>query len=159
MEDELQQMGFPFHYSAINSPFSFVPLKLRIASLYAIRNVLQLTDDQIQEMGRLATRNSAFTKLGLRFLIDLKKMAKGIPRHWQRHYTTGSMDVGELHEDEKYLVVRLKDFPVPKLYCCYLAGYILGDVELIGNGQNLRICETKCMSCNDDYHEFKVMWD
>lgn len=158
VEEELEKMGFPFRYSSVGSPTGLVPLSLRIASLLAIKKVFQLKDEQIKEMGRLATRSSFFTKLALRYLISLKKMANEIPRHWQRHYTVGSMDTGELHEDERFFIVRLRDFSTHPVFCTYLSGYIIGIVELIGNYTNLTIQETKCLYRGNEYHEFRVTW-
>jgi predicted hydrocarbon binding protein len=158
VEEEMEKMGFPFHYNALISPTDLVPLSVRIASLLAIKKVFHLEDEQIREMGRVATKSSFFTKLALRYLISLKKMAKEIPRHWQRHYTVGSMDPGELHEDERFFIVRLRDFNTHTIFCTYLSGYIIGVVELIGNYTNLTVQETKCEHRGDEYHEFRVTW-
>jgi len=158
VEKELEKMGFPFSYDSLKSPTTLVPLSLRIASIIAIKKVFNLEDEHIKEMGCLATKSSFFTKLALRYLVSLKKMAIEIPRHWQRHYTIGSMDPGELHEDERFFIVRLRDFDTHAIFCTYLSGYIIGVVELIGNYSNLAIQETKCQDKGDEYHEFKVTW-
>lgn len=159
VEEEMKKMGFPFQYNSLKTISDFIPLNIRVASLFAIKNVFNLDNDQIREMGRLATKNSTFTKLVLRYLVSLKKMTKEIPRHWQRHYTVGSMDPGELREEEKYIIVRLRDFNVHPIFCTYLSGYILGDVELIGDFPNLRLKETQCIHRGNDCHEFKVTWE
>lgn len=158
VEEEMGKMGFPFCYNTLKSPTDLVPLTVRIASLLAIKKVFHLEDAQIREMGRLATKSSFFTKLTLRYLVSLKKMAKEIPRHWERHYTIGSMDPGELYEDERFFIVRLRDFTIPTIFCTYLSGYIIGIVELIGNFTNLAVLETKCQHRGDEYHEFRVTW-
>jgi hypothetical protein len=158
VEEEMKKMGFPFHYNASISPTDLVPLPIRIASLIAIKEVFKLEDKHIRDMGCLATKSSFFTKLALRYLVSLKKMAKEVPRHWQRHYTIGSMDPGEIHEDEHFFIVRLRDFHIHPIFCTYLSGYIIGIVELIGNFSNLDVRETKCQDKGDEYHEFRVTW-
>jgi predicted hydrocarbon binding protein len=158
VEEEMEKMGFPFRYSTLASPTNLVPLSTRIASLIAIKKVFHLEDEQIRTMGRLATKGSFFTKLALRYLVSLEKMAKEIPRHWQRHYTIGSMDPGEFHEDKRFEIVRLRDFNVHPIFCIYLSGYILGFFELIGNYPNLTIQEIKCQHKGDEYHEFRISW-
>jgi predicted hydrocarbon binding protein len=158
VEEEMEKMGFPFHYITLKSPTDLVPLSIRVASLLAIKKVFHLEEEQIKEMGRLATKSSFFTKLTLRYLVSLKKMAKEIPRHWQRHYTVGSMDPGELHEDERFLIVRLRDFNAHPIFCTYLSGYIIGDIELIGSFATLAVKETTCQHRGDKYHEFRVTW-
>jgi predicted hydrocarbon binding protein len=158
VEKELEHMGFPFQYNTVSSPTTLLPLSIRIASLLAIRNVFRLNDEGIKDMGRLATKSSFFTKLTLRYLISLSKMAKEIPRHWQRHYTIGSMDYAELHLDEQYFFVRLREFNGHPIFCTYLSGYIIGVVELIGDFPHLTVQETKCQCHGDAYHEFKVSW-
>ncbi len=158
VEEEMEKMGFPFRYGTLKSPSDLIPLNVRIASLLAIKKVFHLENEQIMEMGRLATRSSFFTKLTLRYLISLKKMAKEIPRHWQRHFTIGSMDPCELHEDERFFIVRLKDFKTHAIFCTYFSGYIIGMVELIGNYTNLTVQETKCQHRDDKFHEFIVTW-
>lgn len=159
VEKEMEKMGFSFRFSSPLSPTDLIPLSLRIASLLSIKKVFHLDDYQIKEIGRLATKSSFFTKLTLRYLVSLKKMAREIPRHWQRHYTVGSMDPGELHEDEHFFIVRLRNFITHPLYCTYLSGYIIGVVELIGTFQNLTIQETKCQYNGDEYHEFRISWE
>jgi predicted hydrocarbon binding protein len=158
VEEEMEKMGFPFRFSSLISPTELVPLSVRVASLLAIKEVFHLEDEQIKDMGRLATKSSFFTKLTLRYLISLKKMAKEVPRHWQRHYTVGSMDPAEFHEDEHFEIVRLRDFNIHPIFCTYLSGYILGITELIGNYPNLAVQETKCQHRGDEYHEFRVIW-
>jgi predicted hydrocarbon binding protein len=158
VEEEMGKMGFPFRYNTLISPIELVPLSVRIASLLAIKKVFHLEDEHIREMGRLATKSSFFTKLALRYLVSLEKMAKEIPRHWQRHYTVGFIDPGELHEDEHFFIVRLRDFKTHTIFCTYLSGYILGVVELIGNYTNLAVQETKCQHRGDEFHEFRVTW-
>ena len=158
VEKEMEQMGFPFQYRTLLSPSTLVPLSIRIASLLAIKHVFCLNDEQIRQMGRLATKSSFFTKLTLRYLISLSKMASEIPRHWQRHYTVGCMDTGELHEEQCYFIIRLRDFKAHPIFCTYLSGYIIGIVELIGDYPNLCVQEIKCQHKGDEYHEFKVSW-
>jgi hypothetical protein len=158
VEEEMEKMGFPFRYSTMTSPTDLVPLSIRIASLIAIKKVFHLQDAQISEMGRLATKSSFFTKLVLRYLVSMNKLAKEIPRHWQRHFTIGVMEPCELHEDERFLLVRLKDFKAHAIFCTYLSGYIVGMIELIGNYSNVTVQETKCQLRGDEYHEFRVTW-
>ena len=158
VEEEIKKMGLPFEYNNIKSLSEFYPLSLRVASLLATKKVFGWDDSQIKEMGRIAPKNSVFTKLVLRYLVSLKKMAKEIPRHWSRHYTIGSIDPGELHEDEKHLIVRLRDFNVHPIMCIYLSGYFVGTVELLGDFTNLTVEEVKCMHRGDGYHKFIIRW-
>lgn len=159
VEAEMEKMGFPFRFNSLDSPSDLVPLSVRIASLLAIRKVFHLDDEQIKEMGRLATKNSFFTKLTLRYLVSMKRMSIEIPRIWQRHYTVGSMDPGELNEEEHFLVIRLRDFKTHPIFCIYLSGYIFGFIELIGNYAKLTVQETKCQHREDEYHEFRLTWN
>ncbi|UCB59149.1 MAG: hypothetical protein JSV67_02285 [Thermoplasmatales archaeon] len=159
VEEEIKKMGLPFEYNAIKSPSTFYPLSIRVASLLATKKVFGWDDNQMKEMGRMAPKNSVFTKLLLRYLISLKKMAKEIPRHWKRHYTIGLMDPGELHEDDKHLIIRLRDFNTHPIMCTYLSGYFIGTVELLSDFINLTIEEVKCMHKGDDYHKFIIRWE
>ena len=158
VEEEMEKMGFPFRFDSVKSPTDLVPLSVRIASLLAIKKVFHLEDVQIKEIGRLATKSSFFTKLVLRYLVSIKKMAKEIPRHWERHFTIGVMDPCELHEDERFLIVRLRDFNAHAIFCTYLTGYIVGMIELIGDYTNVIVQETKCQQRGDEIHEFRVTW-
>lgn len=158
VEEEMEKMGFPFRYGTLISPTDLVPLSIRVASLLAIKKVFHLEEEQIKEMGGLAAKNSFFTQLILAYLVSLKKMAKDIPRHWQRHYTVGSIDPVELHEDERYFIIRLRDFNAHPILCTYLLGYIKSDIELVGSFATLAIKETACQHKGDEYHEFRVTW-
>jgi hypothetical protein len=156
VEGETRKIGYPIDYSEINERKKY-PFAMRIVSLLAIKRAFKLSDKQIADMGSWAPKHSFVTKIMLRYFASPNKIVKKLPAYWKRHYSAGSLE-GELHEDERRLIVRLKNFDLPPVGCKYFEGYCLGAFSMITKFKNAKIEETKCVNKGDDYHEFLVTW-
>jgi len=66
------------------------------------------------------------------------------------------MEVSKFNEENKELVIRLKDFKLHPLYCIYLEGYIERVLLFVEQGVETR--ETKCPFRGDPYHEYTSKW-
>lgn len=157
VEEETRKMGYPIDHDEIKS-MMWYPIGLRALSLLAAMKALDWDSSQIMDMGRGAPKYSLITKLILKYFISLKKVVEKAPVYWRKHYSIGSFDPGEIHEDEKYLVLRLRDFKLHPVACTYLTGYYLGISEMVGL-KNPTAEEAKCVHRGDEYHEFTVRWE
>ncbi len=158
VEEEIKKMGYTIDYDKIRA-MKWYPIGLRPLSLLAAKKALDWNTPQIVDMGRSAPKYSLITKLILKYFASLKKVAEKAPMYWRKHWSTGSLDPGEVHEDEKYLILRLRDFKVHPILCTYLTGYYLGVGEMTMGGKNQTAKEVKCMHRGDEYHEFIVRWE
>lgn len=157
VEEEARKMGYPIDYDKVKA-MTWYPIGLRVISLLAAMKALDWGTSQITDMGRSAPKYSLITKLILKYFVSTKKIVEKIPAYWHKHHSIGSLDPEEFREDEKYLVIRLRDFKVHPIMCSYLTGYYLGVGEMTGV-KNLTGEEVKCMHRGDEYHEFIVRWE
>jgi len=159
VEKELEKLGYPIKYEEIKS-MNFYPIGLRILSLLVIKEVLNLNDDAIKEMGLVATKSSLIIKILAKFFFSLQRVfATEAPKIWKKHYTIGEIEPVELNEEKKYAILRLKDFKVHKIMCTYLEGYFCGIGQLIIKTSKIESKETKCPFLGDEYHEFLLTWE
>ena len=159
LEAELEEMGQPIKYQEIKS-MDFYPAGLRALSLLAIKKVFGFDDEEIKEMGFMATKKSLIIKLFVRYFLSTERVFyKEAPRIWQKHWTKGTLVPVELNEKEKYAVLRLEDFELHPLYCSvYLRGYFSGILQMLIKTPKITSQETKCSFRGDQYHEYLLKW-
>lgn len=90
-----------FTYSEIQA-MEFYPLDQRIASLEAIKEVLDLDDEGVVEMGRVAPKTSLLVKMFARFFFSIEKTLGHSSEMWSKHYTVGYL--GAERTDRKSVV-------------------------------------------------------
>jgi len=156
VEDELVKIGHPIKYSEINS-MDFYPISLRILSILVIQKVFYFDEKKIKEMGAAAPKVSMMIKLFMQYFLSLKKTFEQVSKMWRKHYTAGEVEVGELDEKNKKIIIMLKNADFHPIFCIYLNGYFLSILEMIVKASGL--CqETKCSFKGDKYHEFYLKW-
>jgi hypothetical protein len=155
VEALLAKVGQSFKYGRIQS-MAFYPIGLRILSLLAIKEALNLPQSKIQEMGARAPKESLLIKLFMKFFLSLQSTKKQVPLMWQKHYTKGEL-TAEPHEKERYIVVRLKGLTLHPLFCVYLKGY-LGTIAHMVVKQPVRSQETECPFQGGQCHRFLMKW-
>jgi len=159
LEAELEKMGQPIKYQEIKN-MDFCPAGLRVLSLLAIKKVFGFDDEEIKEMGFIATKKSLIIKLFVRYFLSTERVFyKEAPRIWQKHWTKGTLVPIELNEKEKYAVLRLEDFELHPIYCSvYLRGYFSGILQMLIKTPKITCQETKCSFKGDQYHEYLLKW-
>ena len=134
------------------------PLRLRVLTFYAMREVLSWSDNDFRTMGFNAPKYSLIVKLLMKFFTSPRTAFNHAPEYWFRHYDVGSLEIDTFNEKECYAVQRIKDFTVPPLYCTYLEGYFKSLYVFTFPGKHITIQETLCASRGDPYHEFRAEW-
>ena len=129
LEERVKSLGYNINYRS-GKAIDWHPVGLRIISL--------------------------IVKFVFKLFAPLKKLIKEIPRDWREHYTIGEMEVPKFDEENKELVMRLKDFQPHPLYCLYLEGYI--ERVLLFVEKRVETRETKCPFRGDPYHEYTSHW-
>ena len=156
VEEETKNMGYPIEYDKLKL-YEWYPAGLRIISMLAVKKILKLDDKEIKQMGRDAVKRSIITRMMMKYFISVKTLASKVPAYWEKHLSEGCLEVVELNEDKKYIVLQLKDFKPHPILCTYLSGYFLTPMEMTTGSKTISE-ETKCMHRGDEYHEFIVRW-
>ena len=159
MEKELERLGCPINYKNIKV-ISWYPLGLRVVSLLVIKNIFNLQDEDVEEMGNLAPKYSLIVKLLMKYFLTIDMTYKESPKYWEKHYTVGNLEAPGYSLKEKYFIVRLRDFKVHPILCAYFKGYFKRISQfLLKDAKNFKTQEPKCQFLGDPYHEIVITWE
>jgi hypothetical protein len=158
VEEELKNLGFPIKYKEIKT-MAFYPVGLRALSLLAIKKVFNFEEGKIREIGFFATKVSLVIKLFIRYFLSVRRVfLKEAPKMWKKHWTVGELIPVELNEEEKYGILRLKNFNLHPIFCCFLEGYFAGVAQMVIKSPQITCQETKCFFRGDEHHEYLLKW-
>jgi hypothetical protein len=156
VEARLKDWGIPIIYEKIDA-MTWYPGGWRPISLLAIREVFGLNDEQIKAMGMEAPKYSFLVKLLMKFFLSLTQTFRNAPVYWRKHWTIGELELGEINEKEKVLVLHLKNHALHPILCKFEEGYFLGISSYVVKAK--RIEETQCTFRGAPYHEYKIYWE
>jgi len=156
VEARLNAFGCPLIYEKIKT-MDFYPLKWRIASLVAIKNQFNFSNDKIKEMGMTAPKFSLITKIFIKYFSSISLMAEQAPSIWKRHYREGELTVAVINENSRLAILKLTNLNIDPLFCVYLSGYFSTMLQMV-TGSTVICRETKCFYSGDDFHEYELTW-
>jgi len=155
---ELEKIGFPIDYEALNSMESY-PGGLKVLSLLAIQKVFGFDQTEMEEVGRLAPKVSFFIKPFMRFAGFFKKgFFRELPRIWRRYWTKGDFIPVELSEEKKYALIQIRNLTLHPVYCAYMRGYFTTFAQMAMGVKGVSCEELKCPFRGDEFHELIVKW-
>lgn len=155
LEARVKSLGYDIDYR-LGKATDWHPVGLRIISLLLIKDTFGWSDAEIREMGKTAPKFSFIVKFIFKLFAPLRKLVKEIPSDWEEHYTVGKMEVAKFDEENKELIINVKDFRAHPIFCKYLEGYIERVLLFVEQGVVTRA--TKCMFKGDPYHEYISTW-
>ena len=156
VEIALHRIGYPLTYNKIKT-MDFYPLKWRIASLVAIRNQFDFSDEKIKEMGMAAPKFSLITKIFIKYFSSISLMAKQAPSIWKRHYGSGELIIKTVDEKSRLIILELIGLNIDPLFCIYLSGYFSTMIQMV-TGSSVICRETKCFYSGSSSHEYELTW-
>jgi len=161
IEKTMEEIGCEMPYKNLNS-LAFYPLWWSAATFFILRNHFEYGEEEFYEMGKSCFRFPNIMRIWARFLISIEKAASSADKMYEMYFTVGEITVPDYSVEEKYVVMRLKDFPTypidkPQLYCCFLAGYYSSIIKAI-TGKDTKGEERKCAYSDAGYHEFLLTW-
>ena len=156
VESLLGSWGYPLKYDEVKT-MGWYSAGLRCLSLLAIKEVFKLSDDQIFAMGLEAPKHSFLIKLLGKFFISVERVFKIAPLIWQKHWTKGKLEMVELNEGQKYLLLRLDGLNLDPVFCKYEEGYFSGILRFIKPDAIAK--ENKCAFRGDSCHEYIISWE
>jgi predicted hydrocarbon binding protein len=122
------------------------------------KEVFNWTEDDIFEMGRYSPRASFFIKMMMQYVVSLDILFNNADKYWKKQEDFGEIEPVELNKEEKYAVVRIKNFHTHPLLCIYHAGYFKGAIEFVTKSKEVTVEETECTHKGGRYHEFLIKW-
>ncbi len=157
VETDFKNLGYPIEYRKIKD-LDWYPVCVRLLSLLIIKARFNLSDDDIESMGKMTPKFSFIVKFIIKMAPTLEKGIENIPMIWGKHYSIGEFEVVEFDDKDNFLLIRLKDFKVHPILCRYLTGYFFGLLQFLMPNENVKIEELRCMFKGDPYHEYRFTW-
>lgn len=156
LEAKMAELGYPVKYDEIET-MNFYPVGLDALSILSIKEVFNLSDQELKELGAEAVKFSLFLKILIKYFPSLNLLAKEAPKMWREHYSVGDLEVVETNEKEKYIILRIKNFGFHPAQCANLQGYFSKILQMAVKAP-VTCEETKCTFRGDAYHEFVIKW-
>ena len=85
----------------------------------------------------------------------MKRLAKEIGNYWRKYYTKGLLEIEQLNEKERYLVVVLKDFEIIPPHVFLLKGYFYQIASYLLPQKNLKV---ETIEKDKKMVKFKISW-
>lgn len=157
VEQKLEGLGYPFKFSQVRA-FEHYSLTWSVLLLVVVKEVFDWTDKDIFDMGYTAPQLSLLVRVWMRYFLSIKRIAQEAPANWKKHFTDGELTY-ELHEDKKYLILRINHNAMHPITCIYAQGYFLRIFKYAIKTPNVSVKETKCILRGDSIHEYVISWE
>lgn len=157
IQEEISKIEPKFDYKKIKNT-EWYPVWWRILSIVIIKNLFDLSRDDLFQMGQAAPSNSFVVKVILRYFVSFEKTCREAATYWGKHYSVGNFKTAEFNKKEKRVVYELSKFKGHPDFCTYLSGYFKTITELTNKSQNIKISEEKCAHKGDKIHRFVINW-
>ncbi len=126
--NNLQSIGFVLPKIEAFEKMSWIPMKIPVFFVIASAKFFKWKRQDIIEMGRNFVTFSPLLKIFVKYFISPQKTIEAGTRNWRKHYTRGDLEFLKYDENEKEVILRLKNFkthPVDYLF-------IVGSFEKMG---------------------------
>lgn len=160
VEKKMAELGYPINFDKLikgKARFKYYPIGLADLVIIVAKEIFGWSEKDVFDMGNNAPKYSFIVKLLLRYFVTLERSLKEAPKYWRKHFTKGKLEY-ELHNKEKYVIIKLKFDITHPLLCIFYAGYFLRIAQYVVKSKNITIKETKCKFKGDEYHEYFISW-
>lgn len=146
-----------FDYLEEIRTMDFYPIGHQVLAIELMKRIFNYDEKKFQEIGEFSAKVSMIVRLFSRYFFSVKQAMEHIPKMWEKYYTIGKIELGDFSEEEKFLIIRLKDFRIHPLHGQILVGYFSSLLKMI-SGQKAKGEETKSPFRGDDCYEFLMKW-
>ena len=94
LEREMEKTGFPIKYNQIKT-MDFYPISTDAISTIVMQRVFNLSDKDIEEMGKAQAKFSFIIKLFMKSFVSLERAAKEAPAIWRSYFSIGDLEIAE----------------------------------------------------------------
>lgn len=165
LEDTMERLGVPIRYKEMKSN-QFYSLGLSNLSLVLTQRLFNFDDEKLKELGKFVARSPLFVRrqtawnifsLAIKGIFSPQKLAEETTKLWRRYFTVGDFEMAEFNNKEKYIIYRLRNFPLHPVYCKIFEGTLSAITQMVFK-KRATCQETKSPHEGGEYHEFLVKW-
>jgi len=157
IKKRLKELGYPVDIEEIK-PMEKYPEALSVLIILLIKEVLNLADEGIFEMGGASIKLSPFIKILTKYFVSPKKCFEQAPKYWEKYFDFGKIEPVEYNEKEGYTILRIIDYRFHPIICIFHKGYFTQVARIVTGKKVIKIEETKCVYRGDPYHEYFISW-
>jgi len=158
VEKKMAELGYSLKFDEIKSG-EWYPESLSVLAILVAKDLFNWDEKDIFDMGNSVPKYSFIPKIFMRYFLSLKRFIGEVPKYWRKHFDFGELEVYELNEGKRYLVLREKGYKFHPLMCLFHAGYYLRVAQFTIRSEKITIKETKCVFRGDPYHEYVIKWE
>ncbi|MEX0933478.1 MAG: hypothetical protein WDZ74_01860 [Candidatus Paceibacterota bacterium] len=156
VQAKLKELGFDVDITNLDS-YEWYPAGYDAAIYLTAAHLFGWGEDDIENLGCVATRASAFTKIIMRF-VSMKLTLRSAPEYWRKYYDFGELVPVGYFEDEPSIIFQIKGAHVHPIIEIFQKGYYRGVVELVTGSTNIVVHVHKSAARGDEYTEYKISW-
>jgi len=158
LKERIKELEIPIDLDNVKHA-SMYPEAVSVLIVLLIKEILNLDEREIFEMGKAAVKLSPITKILTKFFISIDVVLKKAPEYWKEYFDFGELEVTDYNIEKKYAVVRLKGYKFHPLLCIYHAGYFYQIGKITSGATKIIIEERKCAFRGDPFDEFYFAWE
>ncbi|MEX0933477.1 MAG: hypothetical protein WDZ74_01855 [Candidatus Paceibacterota bacterium] len=156
IQAKLTELGFNIDITHLDS-YEWYPVGYEVALYLVAAHLFDWCEDDVEKLGRVATRGSLFVKIIMKF-ISVEATLKSSPKYWSKFYDFGELIPLGYSEKEQSVMFQLKGVNVHPIFEIQQRGYFKGVVELITGSKNVVLEVYKSAAQGDEYTEYKISW-
>lgn len=157
IEQRLQELGYSYNLKSIK-PMEKYSDSFSVLIILLIKEIFDLSNEEVFEMGAATIRLSPLTKIMTRYFLPVETVIKQASRYWERYLDIGRLEIAEFNKEKGYAVIRLFDYQIHPTTCFYHRGYFVQVAKMSTGKKEIESKETKCIYKGDPYHEHYISW-
>jgi len=159
VERKLKELGYPLSHKEVDTA-KWYQESLACLVLLVCAELFCWSQKDIREMAYQSPKYSFIVRLLMQNFIKIEKSFKMAPIYWRKHFDFSEMEVIGFNEEEKYGIVRLKNFhKYHPLICEYHRAYFKKIAEIMLGQRKTKVEHPKCLFRGDSFEDFKIIWE
>ena len=157
VKKKVKEFGYSVDINRIK-PLEWYPESLSVMVILVAKKVFQWEDEDIFEMGKQTTKYSFIMKMLIKYFSSLRMIFTEASKYWEKYLDVGKLEIIEVDEKKKFIILTIKDYDFHPSLCFYHAGKMLQIAELCLDKKDIKIEEIKCLFKGDPYHKYLISW-
>ncbi len=158
IEKEMKDLGYGLDFSKLKM-MDEVPTSFYIAFNVVEKELLELDEEGMRDMGRKAAKLSFLLRFASQLLVSIRTLCDNADKAWKKYYkNSGEVHLLEMNEKEGKIVFEVRDFVGHPVHCRFLEGYF-GQIVSFVTGKEVDCKEESChFQEGDKTHRFILTW-
>jgi hypothetical protein len=158
LKERIKELEIPIDLENVKHA-NMYPEAISVLIVLLIKEILNLNENDIFEMGGAAMKLSPVTKILTKFFLSFEVVLKKASEYWKEYFDFGELEIVDYDKEKKYTIIRLKGYKFHPLLCIYHAGYFYQVAKMALGSPKIIVKETKCTFRGDPFDEFYFSWE